>query len=294
MEKTMKITKAVITAASKEQNTLPLQKLVDRDGTEKSVLSIIIEETLRAGIEEICVVVRPEDEKSYLQVAGDHSGRLHFVHQKESLGYGHALHCARNFVGDSPVLHLVGDHLNVSRSKKGCAEKVVEVAQIENCTVSAVQPTHEIYLPYFGTVSGRHIQGKKDLYKIDTVIEKPTPTEAEQKLIVPGLRSSYYLCFFGIHVLTPSVFKILEEKISDAGNPRIITLSDALAVLAQKEQYLAIEHPGWRYNLGSKYGLLTAQLAIAMNGTDRDEVLSILLELLALREMGSQNQNADE
>ncbi|MBN1408754.1 MAG: hypothetical protein JW956_13235 [Calditrichaceae bacterium] len=290
----MKITKAVITAASKEQSTLPLQKLVDRDGSEKSVLSIIIEETLRAGIEEICVIVRPEDEKSYLQVAGDHAGRLHFVHQREPLGYGHALHCAREFVGDTPVLHLVGDHLNVSRSKKGCAEKVVEIAQIENCTVSAVQPTHEIYLPYFGTVSGRHIQGRKDLYKIDTVIEKPTPTEAEQKLIVPGLRSSYYLCFFGIHVLTPSVFKILEDKINQADNPKKITLSDALAILAQKEQYLAIEHPGWRYNIGSKYGLLTAQIALALSGKDRDEVLSILLELLALRELGSHENNPND
>ena len=283
----MKITKAVITAASKEQNTLPLQKLVDRDGMEKSVLSIIIEETIRAGIEEICIIVRPDDQKAYAQVAGDHAGRLHFVHQKEPLGYGHALYCARNFVEDTSVLHLVGDHLNVSRTEEGCAQKVVEIAQSEKCSVSAVQPTREIYLPFFGTVGGSRIQGRKDLYRIDTVIEKPTPTEAEQKLIVPGLRSSHYLCFFGIHVLTPTVFDILEQEIAEAKDTKNITLSDALAIIAGKEQYLALEHPGWRYNIGSKYGLLTAQLALALSGKDRDSVLSILLEILASRELGS-------
>jgi UTP--glucose-1-phosphate uridylyltransferase len=290
MEISMKITKAVITAASKEQNTLPLQKLVDRDGTEKSVLSIIIEETLRAGIEEICIIVRPDDENAYTKVAGDHAGRLYFVHQKESLGYGHALHCAREFVRNMPVLHLVGDHLNVSRTEEGCAQKVVEIAQAEKCSVSAVQPTREIYLPFFGTVGGSRIQGRKDLYRIDTVLEKPTPTEAEQKLIVPGLRSSHYLCFFGIHVLTPTVFDILEQEIEKAESIKNVTLSDALAILAGKEQYLALEHPGWRYNIGSKYGLLTAQLALALSGKDRDTVLSIFLELLASRELGSMDE----
>ena len=77
----MIINKAVITAAGKAQRTLPLQTLIDRDGTEKSVLSIIIEEVLRAGVEEICIVVRPGDEIAYVEVAGDHASRLHFVHQ---------------------------------------------------------------------------------------------------------------------------------------------------------------------------------------------------------------------
>ncbi len=290
----MKITSAVITAASKEQRTLPLQTLVDRDGTEKSVLSIIIEETIRAGIEEICIVVSPGDEKPYAQVAGDHAGRLHFVHQKEPLGYGHAVNCARDFAGDTPVLHLVGDHLNISRTEEGCAQKLVQVAEAEECTVSAVQATHESQLPFYGTVGGRRVQGRKDLYRIETVIEKPTPTEAEQNLIVPGLRSSHYLCFFGIHVLTPAVFEILEKKITEVASPKNITLSDALAELAKREQYLAFEHPGWRYDIGAKYGLLTAQLALALSGKDRDAVLSTLLELLTLRELSSPTQGSSK
>ncbi|MBN2425837.1 MAG: hypothetical protein JXB44_12490 [Calditrichaceae bacterium] len=290
----MKITKAIITAASKEQSTLPLQKLVDRDGEEKSVLSIIIEETLRAGIEEICLVVRPGDEKAYAEVAGDHSGRLHFVHQKEALGYGHALNCAREFVENQSALHLVGDHLHISRTDQGCAQRVVEVAEAQNCSVSAVQATPEIYLHYYGTVGGRRVQGSKDLYRIETVIEKPTPTDAEQHLIVSGLRASYYLCFFGIHVLTPLVFDILKDLIQKSDHPKSISLSNALAELAKSEQYLALEHPGWRYNIGTKYGLLTAQLALALSGKDRDIVLSTILELLATRELGSANQSGEK
>jgi UTP--glucose-1-phosphate uridylyltransferase len=131
------------------------------------------------------------------------------------------------------------------------------------------------------------VSGRKDLYQIDTVIEKPTPTEAEQKLIVPGLRAGHYLCFFGMHVLTSTVMEILADEINtiDAGHG--VTLSDALGRLAQREQYLALEVPAWRYDVGVKYGLLTAQLALALSGRDRDEVLSRLLELLALRELGS-------
>lgn len=283
----MKITKAVITAAGRKQRTLPLQTLIDRDGTEKSVLGIILEEVLRAGVEEICVVVHPGDETAYAAVAGDHAGRLHFVYQETPLGYGHAIYCAKAFVGADPFLHLVGDHLYVSRGETGCARQLVEIAQTEVCAVSAVQATRESLLPYYGTVGGRRVAGRSDLYRLETVIEKPTPTEAEQRLIVPGLRAGHYLCFFGMHVLTSTVFDILGQHIESAGTQGGVTLSAALAELAQREQYLALEIHDWRYDVGVKYGLLTAQLALALSGQDRDEVLSKLLELLAGRELGA-------
>jgi UTP--glucose-1-phosphate uridylyltransferase len=286
----MKITKAVITAAGDGQRNLPLQTLVDRDSTEKSVLQILVEEVLRANVEEICIVVCPGDETSYITVVGGHASRLHFVHQTESLGYGHAIYCARDFVGDDPFLHLVGDHLYVSRSEKGCAQHLVEVAEVESCAVSAVQATREHLLPYYGTVGGRREPDKKHVYRIETVIEKPTPTEAEQRLIVPGLRAGYYLCFFGMHVLTPTVIDILEQKLKMTNEKRKVTLSEALAELARHEQYLALEKTDWRYDVGVKYGLLTAQLALALSGQDRDEVLSTLLSLLAMRELGERGR----
>ena len=278
----MDIKKAIITAASKTQRSLPLQTLVDRDGVTKTALRILIEEVRSTGIDEICIVVCPGDEAAYTAAAGGQNGRLCFVEQGAALGYGHAVCCAHAFAGNEPFLLLVGDHLYVSGGAKRAAQQLVEIAEAENCAVSAVQATHESKLPYYGTVGGRLAAGRKGLYEISEVIEKPTPTEAEQRLIVPGLRAGHYLCFFGMHVLTPTVMNLLEEEVARAVGHGV-QLTTVLAKLARRERYLASELHGYRYDIGVKYGLLTAQLALALDGEDRDEVLSGLVELLARR-----------
>jgi UTP--glucose-1-phosphate uridylyltransferase len=280
----MKITKAVITAAGKGQRNLPLQTLIDRDGQQKSVLNIILDEVVRAGIKDISIIIHPDDEDSYREVAGVHSRQINFLYQKEPLGYGHAIWCAKEFTKSEPFLHLIGDHLYVSRVEKGCAQRVVEIAESESCTVSAVQATREGLLPNYGTIGGKRIQGRNSLYIAEDVIEKPTPTEAEQRLIVPGLRAGYYLCFFGMHVLTPTVMEILDSLLKNNENKKGITLSTALAVLAKKEKYLAYEMNDYRYNVGEKYGLLNAQLALALSGEDREEVITMIMETLLFRE----------
>jgi UTP--glucose-1-phosphate uridylyltransferase len=277
------VTKAVITAAGRSQRTLPLQRVVDRDGTPKSVLRVVVEEALGAGVDEICVVVAPGDAEAYAAAAGDHAARLRFVEQDRPLGYGHALYCARAFVGDAPFLHLVGDHLWASQGERRCAAQLVEVARAESCAVSAVQPSREGLLPHFGVVGGRRMPGGQDLYLVETVREKPTPTEAEQRLVVPGLRAGHYLCFFGMHVLTHTVMAILERHVADAGDRGGVALSPALDELCGRERYLAVANLGARYDVGGKYGVLTAQLALALGGVDRDEVLTSLVELLATR-----------
>ena len=280
----MDIKKAIITAAGKAQRTLPLQTLVDRDGSSKAALRILIEEILAAGIDEVCVVVCPGDQAAYQAAAGSKGMRLHFVEQTTPRGYGHAVFCAREFVGREPFLLLVGDHLYVSGTAKRCAEQLAAIAVAENCAVSAVQATHESKLPYYGAVGGHLVPGRKGLYEIGQVLEKPTPTEAEQKLVVPGLRAGHYLCFFGMHIFTPAVMDLLGEQL--AGSAAVaVHLSQALANLAERERYLACELSGRRYDIGVKYGLLTAQLALALDGQDRDEVLGGLVELLARREL---------
>jgi UTP--glucose-1-phosphate uridylyltransferase len=257
-----------------------LQRLVDRDGITKPVLQIIIEEALHAGIEEIGVVVAPGDAPAYREAAGPHQARLRFVEQSSPRGYGDAVLSARSAVGDAPFLHLVGDHIYLS-GMSGGARRLVEVAERERCAVSAVQPTRESLLPYYGAIGGRRVAGQTDLYAIERVLEKPTPTAAEQHLLVPGLRAGHYLCFFGMHVLTPTIFEILEDQVGRGDQP--LPLSAALDQLATRERYLALADLGRRYDLGAKYGLLTAQLALALDGDDRDEVLTTLVELLAAR-----------
>jgi UTP--glucose-1-phosphate uridylyltransferase len=256
---------------------------VDRDGTTKTALAIIIEEALAAGVEEVGLVVQPGDQAAYAAAAGPHAGRLTFLEQAEPLGYGHAVVCAGRFTGDTSFLLLVGDHLYVSAESRGCARQLVELATAADSAVSAVQATHEGKLPFFGAIGGKRVAGQSGLYEIGEVLEKPTPTEAEQRLIVPGLRAGHYLCFFGMHVLTPAVMDPLSETVTASAGKGGVHLSAALAKLAKKERYLAAELKGRRYDIGAKYGLLTAQLALALAGEDRDEVLTGLVELLAQR-----------
>ncbi len=278
----MFVKKAVITAAAERQRRLPLQTVVDRDSVNRTVLSLLINEIRGAGIDDVCVVIAPGDEAIYREAVADGHG-VQFVAQAQPLGYGHALLCAKQFVGDGAFLHLVGDHVYLTRNGAGAAARLVEAAVAESCCISAVQPTREHLIPAFGVVGGQPHSGHDRLYRVDTVIEKPTPTIAEQKLIVPGLRSGMYLAFFGMHVLTPAVLAIISD-LMESHPGRRITLSDALAVLAKRERYLALQVESHRYDLGPAYGLLTAQLALALAGQDREEVLSMLVGLLATQE----------
>jgi UTP--glucose-1-phosphate uridylyltransferase len=276
----MKVRRALITAAGPGQHTLPLQQLVDRSGIAKTALQLIVEEVLGAGVEEIGVVIQPGDEEEYRRAAGGDVSRLVFIEQKKPLGYGHALLQAKEFVGSDPFLHLVGDHIYLSKTNRCCAQQLIDAATVHSCSVSAVQATRETKLSYFGTVGGHLVQGHTDLYEITKVVEKPTPTLAEQELIIAGLRAGYYLCFMGMHVMTPAMMQILDSMIQASGAEQLHP-STALAVLSQRERYLALALEGTRYNIGMKYGLLMAQLALALTGGDRELILTELVELLA-------------
>jgi UTP--glucose-1-phosphate uridylyltransferase len=275
----MNISKAVITAAGPGQRSLPLQTVIDQDGEQKSALQILIEEARSAGADDVAVVVQPGAERAYADAAGPQAHALHFIAQHDPRGYGDAVARSRAFVGAEPFLHLVGDHLSLSRTDVRCARQLVAVAAAENCTVSAVQATRESQLPAYGAVGGKHLPNRVDLYAVDAVAEKPTPTEAEQTLLAPGLRAGHYLCYFGMHVLTTPVLDILDAQLAAGTGP--VTLSSALAELTRRSRYLAFEIAGSRFDIGVRYGLLNAQLALALQGRDRAELLAGLVELLA-------------
>ena len=279
----MQIRKAVVTAAGKNQRNLPMQTLFDQQGVERSVLSLVVREAVRAGITDVCIVVWPGDEEPYARLLADDGARLTFVEQKEARGYAHAVFSSKGFVKDEPFLHFVGDHIYVGDETSGSAKRLVDAAASEGCAISAVQVTRESLLPFYGTIGGQPVPGKPGMYRVETVREKPTPTEAEQYLIVPGLRSGQYLCFYGMHVLTPAIFEILSGMLGEASKGRV-SLSAALALLAEREQYLAMIQTGQRFDVGVKYGLFNAQLALALSGQDRENVLTQLVNVLAARE----------
>ena len=188
--------------------------------------------------------MRPGQSENYLTAAGPHASRLVFCEQDEPRGYGDAILRARDFVGDEAFLHLVSDHLYVSSTDTSCAAQLCEIASKNECSVSAVQPTRENEIIYFGTIGGRPVPQHDRLYNVTTVIEKPTPTIAEQDLVVAGQRSGHYLCLFGMHVLTPAVLDLLQRNLDEVEADATIDLSTSLARLAESEQYLPPKFPG--------------------------------------------------
>lgn len=309
----MEIKKAVITAGGRGARLFPaantvhkaMLPLVDRDGLAKPVIQIIAEEAIQSGIEEVCVVCAPDDEEHYRSTflalrenlmegfenvdwaqeqaarVDDLLRRLRFAVQEEPIGYGHAVHCAHSFVGHDPFLLLLSDHLYISHlPDRRCAQQLIDVAIEESCAVAAVHSTPEHLVPRYGTVTGKHATQRAGVYRIERIIEKPCLSVAEQELLTPGLRAGHYLCFFGMHVLTPAIFELLDDALAKA-NGRPVQLTPALQNLARREKYLALEVAGTRYDIGRKFGLLQTQLALAMAGNDRDEALRTLLELTA-------------
>lgn len=275
------IKKAIITAAGPSQRRLPLQALTDRHGDSKPAIAIILEEMLAAGLEKVGVVVSAADRSAYEAVLAPFASSLTFLVQSAPNGYGDAVLCGREFVGAESFLLQVSDHVYVSGAEKSCTRQLLDIAEAETCAASAVQATHESQLRFFGTVAGSLLAGRKGLYQIENVIEKPTPTVAEQHCVVPGLRSGHYLCFFGMHVLPPTVFTLLSEDAAAQTNVKV-GLSPALARLASREKYLAAELSGRRADLEAHFGVLRAQIALALNGSARDDMLALLAEELAI------------
>jgi UTP--glucose-1-phosphate uridylyltransferase len=277
----MQVSRAIITAAGQDQVRLPLQTVVDRAGNVGTALWLLLDEITSAGIDEIAVVICPGQAERYRQAAGKLGERLTFFEQTQPRGYGDALLRAREFVQEEAFLHLVSDHLYVTKNTRSCVAQLLEVAYRENCSVSAIQATRENKLGFFGAIGGTPVARTPGLFEVARVLEKPTPTVAEQQLIVAGQRAGHYLCLFGMHVLTSSIFDLLQTSLESSNTGEKINLSDALNQLAQSQRYLASVLDGERYNIGEKYGLLYAQLAIALSGGDRDDVLTELVELVA-------------
>ncbi len=274
----MKIKKAVITAAGPKQQHLPLQTLISPSGTTKTVAAFLLDEIFASGIESVAIIIAPGTENDFSSAVADHLNNVTFIEQPLPLGYGHAVLTAKEFVGDDRFLLMMGDHLYLSFAEGTCLQQLLKVASQTGGPISAVQSTHESKLPFYGTVAATPVGGSRGVFDVSHVIEKPTPTIAEQELIVPGLRSGNYLCFFGMHVLTPAVLDHLEQSFTGEGD---LPLTPSLAAVAHSEKYLACEIEGLRFNIEEPYGLLRAQLGMALSGEGRDEVMGAMIELIA-------------
>ncbi|MBM3734764.1 MAG: UTP--glucose-1-phosphate uridylyltransferase [Acidobacteria bacterium] len=270
---------AVITAGAPGQQHILQQTLVTHENRRTSIFEFLA--GMLEGVSDRIALIIPAGARDlFTPLIRPVSSDVTLIEQPEPRGYGHALYQAREFTAGQPFLHMVGDHFYLANEGPSSAlvQTLVEIHERHKCSVTAVQPTRESLLPYFGAIGGPAIatDGPVKLYQVDTVLEKPTPTQAECELYSPGLRRGHYLCFFGIHLLSPAVMDFFDEHAQRGG--RIPSLSEALQAAAQRERVIAALLPGQRFDIGSKYGLLQAQLALGLNGPDRAEILSLLLE----------------
>lgn len=311
-----RIRKAVITAAGRGTRMYPatttIQKemlpLMDRDGIVKPAIQIIIEEALDSGIEEVCLVVnrhnRPQIEAHFQPVPPEEmrlfkgkdwallqsarlqqiASRLTLIEQPAPEGYGHAVWCAREFVGSEPFLLMLGDHIYTSGTNRRCARQILDVFEMYGVSVSAVQQTPSELLHLFGTVRGTLIQEHPRVYDIDHIYEKPSVEYAEERLRVAGLLWGMYLCFFGMHAFTPGIFDSLQYAIDhdlrEGGEFQLTSVQERLR--EGGERYLAFEAVGDRYDIGIPFGYAQTQAALAVHSVFREQMLAALVRMLAV------------
>jgi len=313
-----KVRKAVITAAGRGTRQYPastavqkeLFSLVDRDGLTKPVIQIIVEEALDSGIEQICLVTQPGEERLYREYfrrmneeesrrfrdkdwaileserLGSLGERLSFAEQHTPDGFGHAVFQAKSFVGDEPFLLLLGDHVYISETRDPCAAQLVRIFEqymLDACT--GVQPTQERHLHAFGTIRGKPVDQSRGIYKAELIIEKPSIDVAREQLVTPGLPAGNYLSHFGIHVFSPRIFDSLEHLIrNDLREKGEIQLTAAQEHLRQQtDKYWVAINKGQRYDTGVPYGLMETQLALGLNGVHRTELCEAIARILSMQ-----------
>jgi UTP-glucose-1-phosphate uridylyltransferase/mevalonate kinase len=277
----LKVRRAVIPAAGFGTRLFPATKatkkelfpIIDRDGIAKPAILLIVEEALEAGIEEIIIIVQENDLeefrsffKSQITIENfnklprnfqDYSRRIldmgrhvTFVLQTAQEGFGHAIYCTREAVGNEPFLLMLGDHLYRSNTEKSCAQQLLEAYQLHGFNLVGLRRTPEDQIANFGTVAGVWIEPELVL-NVTEFAEKPTADYARSNLRVPGLPEHEYLTVFGQYIIKPQIFEYLEEHIKNNVRERgEFQLTSALDRLRQEDGFLGLMMDGKRFDIG--------------------------------------------
>jgi UTP--glucose-1-phosphate uridylyltransferase len=248
--------------------------IITPDGVAKPIIVPIIEEALGGGVESVCMIVRkgddaffdaffnepipvehfnrlPQSLREYQRELEELGRRLTFIPQEVQEGFGHAVYCAREFVGDEPFLLMLGDHLYVSDTEVACARQLLDAYQTTRSNIVAVRVTPEHLVHNFGTVTGHWLDDEQTVLEVEEFAEKPTLDYARNNLRVPGLPEGHFLCLFGQYVLSPAIFDLLEEHINANVRERgEFQLTSALDRLRQQAGFRAYVTQGRRYDTG--------------------------------------------
>ena len=276
-----KVRKAVIPAAGFGTRLFPATKatkkelfpVIDRDAIAKPAILIIVEEALEAGIEEVIIIVQKNDLEDFRslfieQISIENYNKLPpqfqeysrrlleigrhvtFAVQTAQEGFGHAVYCAREAVGDEPFLLMLGDHIYRSGSDKSCARQLLEAYQRHGQSLVGMRLTPEDQIGSFGTVTGVWLEDE-NLLSVSEFSEKPTPDYARTNLRVPGLPEGEYLTLFGQYIVKPKLFDYLKEHIeNNVREHGEFQLTSTLDRLRQEDGFLGLVIDGKRYDIG--------------------------------------------
>lgn len=277
----MQVRKALIPAAGFGTRLFPATKatkkelfpVIDRDGIAKPAILLIVEEALEAGIEEVIVIVQEEDRSEFehffnapISIENYHKlpaaaqdyarkileigRRVKFVIQPNQEGFGHAVYCAREAIGEQPFLLMLGDHLYRSTSSLSCASQLLQAYQQHGVSVVGLRRTAQDQIANFGTVTGVWIE-PQNLLNITEFVEKPTLSYACTNLRVDGLDETEYLTIFGQYIIKPTIFEYLEANIRNNQREQgEFQLTSALERLRQEDGFYGLIMSGRRYDIG--------------------------------------------
>ncbi len=295
MPKINKVRKAVIPAAGLGTRFLPATKALAKEMlpiVDTPTIQYIIEEAVQSGIEEILIITNSnkhamenhfdrnyelEDrllasgKKAEVKMINDiaNLANIYYIRQKEPKGLGHAVLCAKSFIGDEPFAVLLGDDVVVNKNSKPALQQLIEAYTDTHASVVGVQTVERKDVSKYGIVepSASH-PAKGRLVKLTNMVEKPKVEEAPSQMAV-----------LGRYVLTPEIFELLETQTKGAGDE--IQLTDAIKRLMDRQAVYAYDFEGVRYDVGDKFGFIKATIDFALDREDlKEKIQNYLKELV--------------
>ncbi|QGQ96952.1 UTP--glucose-1-phosphate uridylyltransferase GalU [Paenibacillus psychroresistens] len=286
----MKIRKAIIPAAGLGTRFLPATKAQPKEMlpiVDKPAIQYIVEEAINSGIEDIIIVtgrnkraiedhfdksielemlLAEKGNQELLEIVQNVSNlvNVHYIRQKQPLGLGHAVLCARRFIGDEPFAILLGD--DIIDSDPPCLKQMMDLYEEAQTSVIAAQTIPWEDVNKYGIISPAALEGK--LQYISDLIEKPDRDQAPSNMAV-----------IGRYVIEPEIFAILEH--CQPGRGGEIQLTDALRILNQQKAMVAYMQQGKRYDVGDKFGYIEATIEFALKREElQPQLLAYLRELM--------------
>ena len=286
----MKVKKAVIPAAGLGTRFLPATKAQPKEMlpiVDTPAIQYIVEEAVKSGIEDIIIItgkhkksiadhfdrnielemaLKEKGKNDLLEIVEDISSLIdiHYVRQKEAKGLGHAIYCARTFIGNDPFAVLLGDDIVVS--DKPVIQQMSEIYEKEEKPLIGAQKVPHEDISKYGVVKYDDFDDR--VYEVEDLVEKPPAAEAPSDLAIMGR-----------YIITPDIFEILEN--TEPGKGGEIQLTDALNELAHKRDVQAYEFEGKRFDVGNKLGFLKATVEFALERKElKDEFSEYLKEII--------------